>query len=55
MIQAELPAGVINMVTVTPGVCPMLWGRVGQNIAYYLTYPRVVGEAFGKDFVVAHP
>jgi len=32
-----------------------LWGRVGANIAGYNTYPRIVGETGGKDFVFAHP
>ncbi len=32
-----------------------LWQTVGQNIASYRTYPRLVGETGGKDFVVAHP
>ncbi|MGY1810358.1 L-glutamate gamma-semialdehyde dehydrogenase [Blastococcus sp. SYSU D00669] len=32
-----------------------LWRTVGENIAGYRTYPRVVGETGGKDFVVAHP
>ncbi|MEU1213840.1 L-glutamate gamma-semialdehyde dehydrogenase [Streptomyces sp. NPDC005791] len=32
-----------------------LWKTVGNNIANYRTYPRLVGETGGKDFVVAHP
>ncbi|MGH3229699.1 MAG: L-glutamate gamma-semialdehyde dehydrogenase [Streptosporangiaceae bacterium] len=32
-----------------------LWRTVGQNIARYRNYPRVVGETGGKDFVIAHP
>jgi 1-pyrroline-5-carboxylate dehydrogenase len=31
-----------------------LWKAVGNNIANYRTYPRLVGETGGKDFVVAH-
>jgi len=31
-----------------------LWSEVGANIAGYRTYPRIVGETGGKDFVVAH-
>jgi 1-pyrroline-5-carboxylate dehydrogenase len=31
-----------------------LWQRVGANIGRYRTYPRLVGETGGKDFVVAH-
>ncbi|GAA5013455.1 L-glutamate gamma-semialdehyde dehydrogenase [Kitasatospora paranensis] len=32
-----------------------LWREVGTNIAGYRTYPRIVGETGGKDFLVAHP
>jgi 1-pyrroline-5-carboxylate dehydrogenase len=32
-----------------------LWRSVGENLASYRTYPRIVGETGGKDFVVAHP
>ena len=32
-----------------------LWREVGTNIDRYHTYPRLVGETGGKDFVVAHP
>jgi 1-pyrroline-5-carboxylate dehydrogenase len=32
-----------------------LWGEVGANIAKYRSYPRIVGETGGKDFVVVHP
>src|SRR5712664_3303833 len=32
-----------------------LWQNVGENIAGYRGYPRVVGETGGKDFVIAHP
>jgi 1-pyrroline-5-carboxylate dehydrogenase len=32
-----------------------LWQTVGANIAGYRTYPRLVGETGGKDFVLAHP
>ncbi len=32
-----------------------LWQRVGANIAGYRSYPRLVGETGGKDFVLAHP
>ncbi|MGC3955907.1 MAG: L-glutamate gamma-semialdehyde dehydrogenase [Propionicimonas sp.] len=36
-------------------VFQQLWGEIGQNIARYRSYPRLVGETGGKDFVVAHP
>jgi len=32
-----------------------LWRTVGDSIHVYRTYPRLVGETGGKDFVVAHP
>ncbi|MDQ1646022.1 MAG: 1-pyrroline-5-carboxylate dehydrogenase [Cryptosporangiaceae bacterium] len=32
-----------------------LWRTVGENISGYRTYPRLVGETGGKDFVIAHP
>ncbi|WP_405588337.1 L-glutamate gamma-semialdehyde dehydrogenase [Streptomyces sp. NBC_01190] len=32
-----------------------LWRTVGENIEHYRSYPRIVGETGGKDFVVAHP
>jgi 1-pyrroline-5-carboxylate dehydrogenase len=32
-----------------------LWQTIGKHIADYKTYPRIVGETGGKDFVVAHP
>ncbi|MFR9674527.1 L-glutamate gamma-semialdehyde dehydrogenase [Streptomyces sp. TR06-5] len=32
-----------------------LWKAVGENIAGYKSYPRLVGETGGKDFIVAHP
>ncbi|MCD8528564.1 MAG: L-glutamate gamma-semialdehyde dehydrogenase [Chitinophagales bacterium] len=32
-----------------------MWKEIGNNIANYKTYPRIVGETGGKDFVVAHP
>jgi 1-pyrroline-5-carboxylate dehydrogenase len=41
--------------TGSTGVFNMLWAKIGQNIAKYKTYPRIVGETGGKDFVVAHP
>ena len=32
-----------------------LWRTVGENISDYRSYPRIVGETGGKDFVLAHP
>ena len=36
-------------------VFQQMWKTVGENIAKYKTYPRLVGETGGKDFIVAHP
>ncbi len=36
-------------------VFQQLWRTIGDNIASYRSYPRIVGETGGKDFVVAHP
>ena len=32
-----------------------IWKTIGSNIHHYKTYPRIVGETGGKDFIVAHP
>ncbi|GGD44890.1 L-glutamate gamma-semialdehyde dehydrogenase [Muriicola marianensis] len=32
-----------------------LWTQIGNNIHNYKTYPRIVGETGGKDFILAHP
>ena len=32
-----------------------MWKTIGQNIDKYKSYPRIVGETGGKDFIVAHP
>ena len=41
--------------TGSTGVFQSLWNTVGRNIARYKSYPRLVGETGGKDFIVAHP
>jgi 1-pyrroline-5-carboxylate dehydrogenase len=41
--------------TGSTAVFQKLWREVGENIASYRSYPRIVGETGGKDFVVAHP
>ena len=40
--------------TGSTGVFKHLWKEIGQNIDNYNSYPRVVGETGGKDFIVAH-
>ena len=32
-----------------------IWSKIGKNINDYNSYPRIVGETGGKDFIVAHP
>jgi len=32
-----------------------IWKKIGTNIHTYKTYPRIVGETGGKDFIIAHP
>ncbi|HTG65995.1 MAG TPA: aldehyde dehydrogenase family protein, partial [Flavobacterium sp.] len=32
-----------------------LWAKIGSNIHHYKTYPRIVGETGGKDFIIVHP
>ena len=32
-----------------------IWAKIGSNIHNYKTYPRIVGETGGKDFIIAHP
>jgi len=41
--------------TGSTAVFQTLWRTVGENLAGYLSYPRIVGETGGKDFVLAHP
>jgi 1-pyrroline-5-carboxylate dehydrogenase len=40
--------------TGSTGVFQHLWKTIGQNIATYRSYPRIVGETGGKDYIVAH-
>lgn len=40
--------------TGSTGVFQNLWKTIGNNIHKYRSYPRIVGETGGKDFVVAH-
>jgi 1-pyrroline-5-carboxylate dehydrogenase len=41
--------------TGSTGVFNSIWQRVGSNLGKYRSYPRIVGETGGKDFVVVHP
>jgi 1-pyrroline-5-carboxylate dehydrogenase len=40
--------------TGSTGVFNNMWKAIGENIANYRSYPRIVGETGGKDFVIAH-
>lgn len=40
--------------TGSTGVFQQIWGTIGANIHKYKTYPRIVGETGGKDFVMVH-
>jgi 1-pyrroline-5-carboxylate dehydrogenase len=41
--------------TGSTGVFQHLWKTIGDNISGYKSYPRIVGETGGKDFIIAHP
>jgi 1-pyrroline-5-carboxylate dehydrogenase len=41
--------------TGSTGVFQDIWKAIGANIQVYKSYPRIVGETGGKDFVLAHP
>ncbi len=32
-----------------------IWKKIGTNIHHYKSYPRIVGETGGKDYIIAHP
>jgi 1-pyrroline-5-carboxylate dehydrogenase len=40
--------------TGSTGVFQSMWRAVGENIGRYRSYPRLVGETGGKDFIIAH-
>lgn len=40
--------------TGSTGVFNGMWKTIGENISKYRSYPRIVGETGGKDFVIAH-
>ena len=41
--------------TGSTSVFKSLWATIGNNISKFRSYPRIVGETGGKDFIVAHP
>lgn len=40
--------------TGSTGVFNQMWKTIGENVSNYKSYPRIVGETGGKDFVIAH-
>jgi 1-pyrroline-5-carboxylate dehydrogenase len=40
--------------TGSTGVFNQMWKTIGENVGVYKSYPRIVGETGGKDFVIAH-
>ncbi|MFA5161000.1 MAG: L-glutamate gamma-semialdehyde dehydrogenase [Elusimicrobiales bacterium] len=52
-LESEHLAGV--HFTGSTAVFQRMWATVGANITRYRTYPRLVGETGGKDFIFAHP
>jgi len=40
--------------TGSTGVFNQMWKTIGENVSSYKSYPRIVGETGGKDFVIAH-
>jgi 1-pyrroline-5-carboxylate dehydrogenase len=41
--------------TGSTGVFNGMWKTIGENMGTYASYPRIVGETGGKDFIIAHP
>jgi len=41
--------------TGSTGVFQKMWKQIGDNLGRYHSYPRIVGETGGKDFIFAHP
>lgn len=41
--------------TGSTGVFQHIWKTIGENITTYRSYPRIVGETGGKDFILIHP
>lgn len=41
--------------TGSTGTFERLWKTIGENIGLYKSYPRIVGETGGKDYILAHP
>lgn len=41
--------------TGSTGTFNRMWRAIGENLDHYRSYPRIVGETGGKDFVMVHP
>src|SRR6476660_3188596 len=41
--------------TGSTAVVNTMWKKIGDNVGRYRSYPRIVGETGGKDFIIAHP
>ena len=41
--------------TGSTNVFRQIWQTIGNNLSIYRSYPRIVGETGGKDFIIAHP
>ena len=52
VLESEHLAGI--HFTGSTAVFQGMWRKVGENIHNYKTYPRIVGETGGKDFILAH-
>ncbi|MDD4004325.1 MAG: L-glutamate gamma-semialdehyde dehydrogenase [Elusimicrobiaceae bacterium] len=53
VLESEHLAGI--HFTGSTKVFQQMWSTVGRNISRYRTYPRLVGETGGKDYIFAHP
>ena len=54
IVLADPRLGGVHFTGSTP-VFQGIWKTIGNNIANYRQYPRLVGETGGKDFILAHP
>jgi 1-pyrroline-5-carboxylate dehydrogenase len=52
-LQSEHLAGI--HFTGSTAVFNSMWKTIGDNVGSYRSYPRIVGETGGKDFILAHP
>jgi 1-pyrroline-5-carboxylate dehydrogenase len=55
LLPLENPALAGVHFTGSTGVFKQMWRTIGRNIDIYRSYPRIVGETGGKDFIFVHP